>query len=178
LVAGILGNVPGPGVATNNAAKTGTVAPDFRQLKLPKRDFDQHSAGLELVGYISDTLDTRLDSLRKQGVSSAKISDTQMEMGYRFVLSNGHQYRFAMAMGQPIDKDTVGFTDGWGSSSGINQGWTAFAKVEWDREQQAPIVVFINFSLLRDAPISAKLTKERLLDGIWEKICTTLEQLA
>jgi len=54
-----------------------------------------------------------LDSLRNQGITVNKITDTQTEKRYRFVLGNGHQYRLAMTMGQPMDEDTIVFpTDG------------------------------------------------------------------
>jgi len=177
LIAGIRGEAPGSGERVEGAGESKQKPPDFRLPKLPNWKFDSRMSALDLIDHVAKVLDTRVQALRDRGISIDKITDSPNEQRYRFVVPGGQQYYLVMVLGGAFGPDTIGFMDGWGRYDNVMPGWTATGSMEWDRDSQTPVVNLINFSLLTGSP-SARLSKEALAEGIWDKICTTIERLA
>jgi len=176
LIAGIRGEAPGPGGAAAKAPELPSAAPSFRMPKLPNPKFDESTATVELLNFLVQFVDGRLGALHQQGVAAVKFGDNPSEKHYVFKNANGSQYHLGMSLGGPIYNNGVSFSDGSGETG--SRGYTAWARVTWDRETQASVVEITNMSLLRNGPVNGKLTREQLAEGIWDKICYMLEQLA
>lgn len=166
-------------LTVDSSQHSGEQSGNYKLPKLPSIEFDEEKECKKLVESVENLLDSRKEALKKIGVELKKSISSQDYLQYRFEYEGKPVYFLFFWSELEYGRHMVGFYDGWNEPMDFrgNQ-YTAMIYLKSDVNLEEPVIEIQNMSLLSTLRATTdQIDKDALLEGIWEKAITTIEQI-
>lgn len=156
--------------------KTKDLPKKFNIPRIPQKVVDPYSEVEKIVDYIFKTLKNRGEKLDFENLKFY-VGDRSGRKMFRAMQSDNVLFFLDIWIGGMFGDNDINFNSGYGMNMDISSqnSATATGKIAWSKEKNQYVIELTNFSLLDDMGSNNILSKEELVNQIWDKVVKIIE---